>query len=194
MTRFIRTAVRFTFACVVVVGVVSAGSGHAAVVDLALVESACISNPAHAESWRVLLRFAVPDGLEGATVDLATLRIELSIAPEGEREVSIEAFPVTRAWSAEGVAWDDDWESGDGAWNPRRGSISSSITAQNGRLAIDVTPMVIDWLQSGSRAPGLVLAPFAGGSAHELTAPLQEATLRVWYAGPREREARGETR
>jgi len=168
------------------------GVAHASVVDLTLAESACLADPADAGNWRILLRFSVPDALEGATIDLAVLRVELPIDSDEEREIGIEAFPVTCAWSAEEVAWDEDWESGDGAWDHHRGSISSVITDEHGELAIDVTPIVDQWLRAEGGPQGLVLTPFTVGPTAALAAPPAEITLRVWYTGARKHGPSGE--
>lgn len=158
---------------------------HASTVDLTLEESAYLADPADAGSWRVLLRFVIPDALEGATVDLAVLRAQLPIDSSEEREISMEAFPVTCAWSAEGVVWGENWQSGEGAWDERRGSISSVITDEQGELAIDVTPTVDQWLRGEGEAQGLALVPFTPGPMGALAAPPPEITLRVWYTGAR---------
>ena len=168
------------------------GVAHGSVVDLTLGESACLADPANPGNWRILLRFAVPDALEGATVDLAVLRAELPIDSDEEPEIGIEAFPVTCAWSAEGVVWNEDWESGDGAWDQLRGSIASVITDEHGELAIDVTPVVDQWLRAEGGPQGLVLTPFAVGPAAALAAPPAEITLRVWYTGARRHGPSGE--
>jgi hypothetical protein len=170
------------------------GVAHASVVELTLVESACLADPADAGNWRVLLRFAVPDALEGATVDLAFLQVELPIDSHEEREIGIEAFAVTCSWSADEVAWNLDWQSGDGVWDQHRGSISSVVTGEHGRLAIDVTPVVDQWLRAEGGPQGLVLAPFTMGPTAALTAPPAEIELRVWYTGARRHEPSGEGR
>ena len=161
------------------------GVAHASVVDLTLAESACLADPADAGNWRILLRFAVPDALDGATVDLAVLRAELPIDSDEEREIGIEAFPITCAWSAEEAAWDEDWQSGDGVWDQHRGSISSVITGEQGELAIDVTPVVDQWLRAEGGPQGLVLVPFTVGPTAALAAPPPEIALRVWYTSVR---------
>ena len=176
----------------VLAAVVFVGVAHASVVDLTLEESACLADPADAGNWRILLRFAVPDALEGATVDLAVLRAELPIDSDEEREIGIEAFPVTCAWSAEEVAWGEDWQSGDGAWDQHRGSISSVITDEHGELGIDVTPIVDQWLRADGGPGGLVLVPFTVGPAAALAAPPPEIALRVWYTSAREHGPSGE--
>lgn len=176
----------------VLAAVVFVGVAHASVVDLTLEESACLADPADAGNWRILLRFAVPDALEGATVDLAVLRAELPIDSDEEREIGIEAFPVTCVWSAEEVAWGEDWQSGDGAWDQHRGSIASVITGAHGELAIDVTPLVDQWLRAEGGPGGLVLVPFTVGPTATLAAPPPEIALRVWYTGARKHGPSGE--
>ena len=185
MVRLMRRAVGLIFACGALAAIALAGAASASVTSLTLAESAYIVDPADAGSWRVLLRFEVPNALEGATVDLAILRAELPIDSQEEREISIEVFPITCAWSAEGVVWGENWQSGDGAWDQHRGSISSVITDEHGQLAIDVTPVVDQWLRAKDGPQGLVLAPFTAGPTATLAAPLAEITLRVWYTGAR---------
>lgn len=104
---------------------------------------------------------------------------------EETREISVEAFPVTCAWSAEGVVWGEDWQSGEGAWDERRGSISSVVTDEHPVLAVDLTPVVDHWLRADAPAQGLVLVPFIPEPTGELAAPPSETSLRVWYTGAR---------
>ena len=190
MARQMRRAVGLVFACGALAAIALAGAASASVTSLTLEESACIADPADAGSWRVLLRFEVPNALEGATVDLAILRAELPIDSQEEREISIEVFPITCAWSAEGTAWDEDWESGDGVWNEHRGSISSVTADEQGVLAIDVTYVVDHWLRAEDGSRGLVLVPFTASPA-ALAAPPAEIALRVWYTGARRQGLNG---
>ncbi|MFH1864915.1 MAG: hypothetical protein ABIK85_03450 [Candidatus Eisenbacteria bacterium] len=192
MARQLRRALGLIIACGALAAVAFASAAHASVADLTLEESACIADPAYPGNWRVLLRFEIPNALEGATVDFAILRARLPIDSQQEREISIEVFPITCAWSAEGTAWDEDWESGDGVWNERRGSISSVITDEHGELAIDVTPVVDQWLRAEGGPRGLVLVPFIVGPTAALAAPPSEITLRVWYTGVRRHGPSGE--
>lgn len=191
MVRLMRRAVGLIFACGALTAIALAGVAHASVTDLTLVESACIADPADAGKWRVLLRFEIPNALEGATVDLAILRARLPIDSQHEREISVEVFPITCAWSAEEAAWDEDWESGDGVWNEHRGSISSVTADGQGALALDVTYVVDDWLRAEGGSRGLVLVPFTAGPAAALAAPPAEIALRVWYTGARRQGLNG---
>jgi hypothetical protein len=162
-------------------------TASASMVDLAVEESACIADPADAANWRVLLRFEIPDVLSEATVDLAVLQVVIPIDCDGEREISVEAFPVTCAWSAEGVVWGEGWQSGEGVWDEHRGSISSVVTHEHPVLAVDVTPIVDRWSRADAAAQGLVLAPFIPEPMGALAEPPSEITLRVWYTGVRRR-------
>ena len=191
MARQTRRTAGLIFACGALAALALAGAASASVTSLTLAESAYIADPADAGSWRVLLRFEVPNALEGATVDLAILRAQLPIDSQEEREISIEVFPITCAWSAEGTAWDEHWESGDGVWNERRGSISSVTVDEQGELAIDVTYIVDHWLRAEGGARGLVLVPFTAGPAAALAAPPAEIALRVWYTGARRQGLNG---
>jgi hypothetical protein len=173
----------------IVLGVFAAvalgGLAHASMVDLTLEESACIADPEDAGNWRVLLRFEIPDALEGATVDFAALRAVIPIDCDEEREISVEVFPVTCPWSAGEVAWGEDWQSGEGAWDERRGSMSSVVTDEHPVLAVDVTPAVDYWLRADAATQGLVLVPFIPELVGALVAPPPEIALRVWYTGVR---------
>jgi hypothetical protein len=121
--------------------------------------------------------------LEGAAVDLAVLRVEVPTDSQEAREVSVEIFPVTCVWSAEGVVWGEEWQSGEGVWDAHRGSIGSVIGSEQGELRADVTAIVGRWLRDDAEAHGLVLAPSAGGPPPALTGPPPEVSLRVWYTG-----------
>jgi hypothetical protein len=160
-------------------------TASASMVDLTLEESACIADPADAANWRVLLRFEIPDVLSGATVDLAVLRMVIPIDCDEEREISVEAFPVTCVWSAEGVVWGEGWQSGEGVWDEHRGSISSVVTGEHPATAVDVTHIVGKWLEANEAAQGLVLVPFVPEPVGALAAPPSEVALRVWYTGVR---------
>jgi hypothetical protein len=186
-----RTAGLVLICCVLAVAVLADGA-HASETNLAPIESACLTDPANARNWRILFRFDIPDALAGATVDLATLRVLLPTDAHQEQGYSIEVFPITRTWSAEAAVWDDGWESGDGAWSERHGSISSVAGGRRGAVAVDVTSVVNQWLRGGNRSAGLVLVPIAPGSAAALTAPPGEAALRVWFTRARRKSDHAE--
>jgi hypothetical protein len=59
------------------------------------------------------------------------------------------------------------------------------ITDEHGQLAIDVTPVVDQWLRAEDGPQGLVLAPFTVGPTAALAAPPPEIALRVWYTSVR---------
>jgi hypothetical protein len=179
--------------CVVALSAVTFAVGaDASMIDLTLEESACVADPDDAGDWRVLLRFEVPDVLEGGTVDLAVLRVVMPIDCDEEREISVEAFPVTCAWSAEGVVWGVGWQSGEGVWDERRGSISTVVGGEGSVMAIDATHIVGKWFQGNEAAQGLVLAPFARGAFAALAAPPSEVALRVWYTSARQHQCGSE--
>jgi hypothetical protein len=183
VTERLGETVRHVVGVALLVATVFGGQTHASTLDLALEESACIADPSDPGSWRILLRFEIPDVLGGAAVDLAVLRVEVPTDSQEAREVSVEIFPVTCVWSAEGVVWGEEWQSGEGVWDAHRGSIGSVIGSEQGELRADVTAIVGRWLRDDAEAHGLVLAPSAGGPPPALTGPPPEVSLRVWYTG-----------
>jgi hypothetical protein len=128
---------------------------------LTLAEAAYVCDPADSTNSRLLLSFPVPPALRNSTIDLAVL--ELEVAVEGsDAGISTSIFPTTRDWSADTVVWDEDWDSGEGAWDARQGTYCDIASGSRVRAAADVTAPLQHWVSRGGELARFVVVPSRG--------------------------------
>jgi len=164
----------------------------AASVTVAAGELAIITDPETAES-RALLRFELPDELEGVTVEFATVEYAASVSPgDTTGALTLDVFPVTTEWHGDTVGWADGWSTAGGDFDREVHAVWTALSGESSVVRFDVTDMVAGWL-SGThpnhgiivrRAPGEAGAAVPVGSGGEHGDPV----LTIWYTGP---EGRG---
>jgi hypothetical protein len=158
----------------------------AGTVDLDLGEAVCVGDPESPERTRVLLRFDVPAALLGTTIDFAELHVTVLADADGvaELEVPVEAFPVTREWTADAVEWDGGWDTGADSWNDSVGTYCDILPRDGSVLDLDVTEIVQIWCRNEEENMGLVLVPYLPDRG-TLTGIQAQPSLWVWYTGTR---------
>jgi hypothetical protein len=132
---------------------------------------------------RLLMRFTLPEELQGKSVDFACVSFDVSCAGE-KGAVSLEAFRVTTDWDASSVSWSGSWAKDGGDWDA---DVSADwvVAEGDGKTAyLDVTDIVNGWLKEPSGNFGILVKvgePFSGtfSAAGSRWIP----TLRVLYPG-----------
>ncbi len=132
---------------------------------------------------RLLMKFVLPEELEGKSVDFACVSFDASCAGE-KGAVSLEAFRVTTDWDAATVSWSGPWKEDGGDWDS---GVSADwvVAAGDGKTVyLDVTDFVNVWLKEPSRNFGILVKvgePFFGSLAADVSHELP--ALRVLYPG-----------
>ena len=128
---------------------------------LTLAEAAYVCDPADSTNSRLLLSFSLPPALRNSTVDLAVLQLEVAV--EGsDAGISTSIFPTIRDWSADTVVWDEDWDSGEEAWDARHGTYCDIVSGPRVRAAADVTMPLQYWVSRGGQSARFVVVPSRG--------------------------------
>jgi hypothetical protein len=85
-------------------------------VEVEATDVAVIKPSAESEESRLLLRFAMPEELEGRPIDFACVSFGADCSGD-EGAVSFQAFVLTSSWDAETVGWTGSWETPGGDWD-----------------------------------------------------------------------------
>jgi hypothetical protein len=146
-------------------------------------EVASIRPSVDSQEMRFLVRFAMPEELEGKTVDFACVSFDVSSSGE-KGAVSLEAFRVTTSWDASSVSWSEPWVKDGGDWD--EGESADWVTAEGeGKIVyLDVTDFVNGWLAEPAGNFGIVVKvsePFSGTFTTQGSQELPK--LRVLYPG-----------
>ncbi len=137
---------------------------------------------------RTYLRFPLDEIPAGATIQSATLHVYVDDFWPGPGGAPMSAYPVTVAWTPEGVGWNDM-----SAWPAlEEAVVTTTVTSDGDWFTWDVTPLAQGWLD-GTPNHGLAVAAADLGStannwaaARRLTAgdPATRPYLKVAFTEP----------
>lgn len=133
-------------------------------VQVEATEMAVIRPSAESDELRLLLRFSMPEVLEGGPVDFACVSFEADCAGD-EGAVSFQAFALTRSWDEETASWTGSWETPGGDWDRSLSAYWVGETGEGKTVQLDVTDFVNNWLAEPSENFGIVVkisGPFLG--------------------------------
>lgn len=125
---------------------------------------AAISSSEGSEDARLLVKFALPEELEGKVLDFACVSFDVSSSGEAGA-VSLEAFRVTTAWDAASVGWSEPWAKAGGDWDEGMSADWVAPVGDGKTVYLDVTDFVSGWLAEPSSNFGIVVKvsePFGG--------------------------------
>ena len=130
---------------------------------------------------RLLVSFALPDTLEGKSIDFACVSFEADCAGD-EGGVSFQGFPLTKAWDAKSVSWESPWDVAGGDLDRGLSAYGISEAGSGKIMELDVTEFARGWLKEPSRNFGIIVkvsGPFLGTFSTENSQ--QVPKLRVLY-------------
>ena len=158
-----------------------AGNCWSRSLELDAAQVAVIKPSEESEDVRLLVSFALPDSLEGKSIDLACVSFVADCAGV-EGGVSFQGFAVTKAWDASAVSWESPWDRAGGDWDKGLSAYWISEAGSDKTVYLDVTDFARGWLKEPSKNFGIIVkisGPFFGTFS---TDGVQEVPkLRVLY-------------
>jgi hypothetical protein len=152
-------------------------------------DAAVITNPQSAAEVRSLMRFELPEGLAGVTVEFAVVEFRAAVSGSGEAGVlTLDVFPMTREWSGDAVAWGEGWDTPGGDFDTTRHAVWTAAAGPSSVVRFDATEMVAGWVSGEHPNFGLLVrsAPGEAGTAQPADAGGERSgpALTVWYTKP----------
>ncbi|KPJ58289.1 MAG: hypothetical protein AMJ46_14415 [Latescibacteria bacterium DG_63] len=147
--------------CAVMVG---RGDSWARSIQVDAVEAVSIKPAKGSDRLRFLMRFTLPDSLQGHSIDFACVSFGASCSGK-EGGVSFQAFALSTDWEAETVSWYNPWERPGGDWDESSSSYWISENGADAKLCFDVTWFANAWLKEPSKNFGVLVkvsGPFLG--------------------------------
>jgi len=184
MAGVTRTATRSLLLVGMLLAVATPSEARKVVIPVS--DAAVITNPQSAAEVRSLMRFDLPEGLTGVTVEFAVVEFRAAVSGSGEAGVlTLDVFPMTREWSGDAVAWGEGWDTPGGDFDATRHAVWTAAAGLSSVVRFDATEMVAGWVSGERRNCGLLVrsAPGETGTAQPADAGGERSgpTLTVWY-------------
>jgi hypothetical protein len=116
------------------------------------------------EDVRLVVRFEVPDTLEGKSIDFACVSFGADCSGV-EGGVSFQGFPLSKAWDGKTVSWESPWDRAGGDWDNGVSACGISEAGSGKTVELDVTEFANRWLKEPSKNFGILVkvsGPFFG--------------------------------
>lgn len=169
MARANDIAVRSLLPVVVVVLVATAVPGQGASISVPAADVAVITNPECAAETRGLVRFDLPEELDGMTIEFAVVEFRACVAAsDAAGMLTLDVFPVATEWSGGAAAWADGWTTAGGDYDRTLHAVWTAASGEDSVVRFDVTTFARAWA-SGARPNNgiIVLAAVEGAGGIE---------------------------
>ena len=164
----------------------AAGPDHAAKVEIEIGTAAVAEGDASSPA-RHLARFALPECLAEAKIELAVVEFLADVECNADvRGMTLNAYFMTEDWDAGLVDWFSLTGGGDEPYDRSLHAMWCVAAGDASLVRLDVTAMVAEWTEDAVSNRGLVLVPSLGEQA--VVHPAFDAggrgggaRLTVWY-------------
>jgi hypothetical protein len=118
-----------------------------------------ISPHPNSVSGRILVKFSLPEQLNGAFIDYAELTFTATPDTGSSYICLLGAFPVTKSWESGVVSWSGGWDNAGGDYIESTYACSLIRTSPDQPTRIDVSEIVSMWVDGTIPNYGLIIMP-----------------------------------
>ncbi len=132
---------------------------NGAELKIEVIKTATIDSTNKSFYGRLLFKFDLPSQLEEGFIDYAEIIFKSEPNMSNARTVVLGAYPLTRDWEENDVAWDSPWTDEGGDYIDSLGLSGLLLKSKDYRIALDITQIVRLWVKKSLSNYGLVLIP-----------------------------------
>lgn len=164
----------------------SASSLGAATLEIPIDEVTELSPPDSLQAGRFLIKFSLPEELDGATIDFAQLEIKFGIEQQVNRPVTFECCALVKGWDAETVTWSQPWSNPGGDLSDSNKTVFVLYSGGETLCRANITHLVQAWA-NGETNYGLILKAMQDKNLSlsrldsSALPPGVKARVKVWY-------------
>ena len=134
-------------------------SAHSAYWESPITQVGVISPNPSSEAGRILVKFDLPEQLNGAFIDYAELSFTATPDTGSSYICLLGAFPVTKSWESGVISWSGGWNNAGGDYTDSMYACTLIRTSPDLPTTIDISGIVQSWVDGALRNYGLIIMP-----------------------------------
>jgi hypothetical protein len=176
-----------TFYLTIMLWLVLLASAHSAYWESSITQVGIISPGPTSDAGRILVKFELPEQLNGALIDYAELMFTATPDTGSGYICILGAFPVTKNWESGVVSWSGGWDNAGGDYTDSMYACSLIRTSPDLITRIDISGIVQSWVDGDLPNYGLIIMPLENPNRflklHSTPgfAPNIKAKVRIFY-------------